>query len=86
MSVERHAGGWIGATRPPSRAVLVRPRRQIRTWLWAWAIWLLVAAAVPPLGLLLGAVLALAHKALGAAMFAVATISGVWMAAAYVSR
>ena len=55
-------------------------------WLWAWAVWLILAAAVPPVGLFVGVVLALAHKVLGAAMVTVATISGIWMAAAYYSR
>ena len=47
---------------------------------------LVIAAAVPPVGLIVGVVLALAHKVLGAVMFAVATISAIWMAAAYYSR
>jgi hypothetical protein len=49
-------------------------------------VWLILAAALPPVGLLVGTALALAHKALGAAMFAVATISAIWMGAAYFSR
>jgi hypothetical protein len=87
VSVEPQAVGWWHSTAPrSSRVVLVRPRAQLRLWLWAWAVWLILAAAVPPVGLVVGAVLALAHKVLGAAMFTVATISAIWMAAAYYSR
>ena len=86
MSVEPQALGWSRGAAPRPRVRLVRPRSQLRLWLWAWAVWLVIAAAVPPVGLIVGVVLALAHKVLGAVMFAVATISAIWMAAAYYSR
>lgn len=85
MSVEPQALGWSGSVAPRRRTTVRRPR-PLRLWLWAWAVWLIIAAAAPPVGWVVGAVLALAHKALGAVMFVVATISAIWMVAAYYSR
>lgn len=85
MSVESQSLGW-STSAPRPRVIAVRSRPKIRLWLWAWAVWLILAAAAPPIGLVVGAVLALAHKVLGAVMFTVATISAIWMAAAYFSH
>jgi len=86
VSVEPQALGWSGNAAPRPRVALVRARPQLRLWLWAWAVWLIIAAALPPVGLVVGVVLALAHKVLGAVMVTVATISAIWITAAYYSR